>query len=324
MCFFILFIQNHHFYKNNDTMTIPTIKDVSTFENKITKPIKNILPNEKNLQGYGIRLFDSNGNFIKSDSITYENKMMSYYISFVNANPYNDSIGFMIIIDGQIQPFFVDGKNNSKVIHNEKLEPYSLINVPVKFNPIINNINKNHTICFLSIFNQDLVPNSDIKYVDYYTAPYTFKLNIPKNLNIYLANEINNNISKLNYSYVSQSESNKWTGINKNGTIKPFTQNNQLTFNKSNKNDTFTFGAVLPEGLYSTIIFVDNKPIEIFNGMKNITWKSKKDTMVSFPFLLKNSLTKGQHQIYSITIPLSDNINEEIFESSKISITILD
>ncbi|SQB34478.1 Uncharacterised protein [Clostridium cochlearium] len=58
--------------------------------------------------------------------------------------------------------------------------------------------------------------------------------------------------------------------------------------------------------------------------MKNITWKSKKDTMVSFPFLLKNSLTKGQHQIYSITIPLSDNINEEIFESSKISITILD
>ncbi|EJO5349543.1 hypothetical protein NRP93_003725 [Clostridium botulinum] len=259
---------------------------------------------------------------IKNNKITYKGKPLNYYISFTNANSFKDSIGFMIIIDGKIQSFSIDKKNNSKIIHNEILDPYSLINIPITFSPLIYNNNKRHTICFLAIYNQNKYPNKNIKSVDYYAAPYMCELNT-SNYSL----DKKNKAEKISMNKKIVNDSNTYSSIIKldgnNKNNNEFFGNNKINIDTNKKDILFRFAAQVPKGSYSTIIFVDKKPIKLFNNKNYFIWNSSDDKSINFKdFKVPFKFKKGTHQIYSITLPINTSENKNFYESSKISIKV--
>lgn len=307
-------------FRNRESANNNYIKDISNFSNKVEFN-KNELILSKDLKGYGIKILSEDGNMIKDNKIHYKGKPLNYYISFTNANEYEDSIGFMIIVDGKVQPFFVDKQNNSKIIHNETLKPYSLINIPITFSPIIDSKNKNHSIYFLSIYNQNKVPSENIKFVDYYAAPYMCNLDIENISDKDLCKDDCYKILEMNEKPVSESSS--LTSIIKLDDEKKFVGSNKVEVDSNNDNTIFRFIGQIPSGLYSTIVFVDNKPIKIFNDKEYFIWKSSNDkTMMFYDFKLPFKLEKGNHQIYSITLPVYISEYKSFFESTKVSIEV--
>jgi hypothetical protein len=325
-CYLVIYLQNEYFSSKSTNSTVTnnaTIEDISYFKNKINTTENS--PPAKDFQGYGIKLFNSNGKMIENNILPYKDGTLSYYISFINANPYSDYIGFMIIIDGKVQPFCIDDDYNEKFIHNEKMKPYSSINIPIKFNPIIAKTNgneKKHLVYFLAIYKQNILPDQHTKYIDSYTAPYICELQVSNDSDI-IKKATNQEIVKFSNSNMNKiGDINNWTGINKGTTIEAFKQDNNLILNSEENNGEYTFGSVLPEGLYSTIIFVDNKPIKFSNNEQFIIWQSKKDELMFYTFNINSNLSKGIHQIYSITLPLQQSNNMQFFESGKIKINI--
>lgn len=307
---------NNYLSKKNKPLKI---QDISSYNHIVKNPTKN-LPPSKELKGYGIRLIDSNGKII--NNLIYRNSKSNYYISFINANNYSDSVGFMILIDGKIQPFFIDNNSKSEIIHNEPFKPYSLVNIPISFNPIVKDTNIAHKMYILAIYNQNILPNQKNPYIDSYTAPYICKFNFSKKNNTNSNNLTENNLIDFDKLTIDNSKSSDfWTGISYGNTINQFHQNNNFLLDSQKNNTLYTFGAVLPKGLYTTIIFLDNIPIKFENNNSYITWQSMNNNLMFYKFNISKNLNKGIHQLYSITLPLQIN-DTNFFESGKIKITV--
>ena len=321
-----MFFQGHYFIKTNNNMNSKTnIEDMSYFKHKIaiTNSNRNKFIFSNNIGGYGIRLFDFDNKFIATNKIDYCDKKLSYYISFVNANSYDDYIGFMVVVDGQVQPFSLDGNTTEQIIHNEHLKSHSLINIPITFNPKINDNLYKHTIYFLAIYKQHTLPSKGEPYVDTYTAPYMCELDISKSSHNNLSKTINSNNFKINSVDINKGlTSNNWTSISNGLSIEPLKSNNELSI-VSNKNDNFyTFGSILPNNIYSTIVFLDNKPVTLPNGDFSILWSPIEKKMMYYNFNIKGTLSEGTHQIYSVTLPLSNATGQNFFESGKIKLNV--
>lgn len=318
--------QSQYFAKKNTKMnTVTNIEDISYFKHKIAITNRNrdkfIFPSD--IGGYGIRLFDFDNNFITTNKIDYCDKKLCYYVSFVNANSYDDYIGFMVVLDGEVQPFSLDGNTIEQSIHYEHLKAHSLINIPITFNPNINDNLDKHTIYFLAIYKQHILPNKDEPYIDTYAAPYICELDISKSSHNNLSRSVNLNNFKINSVSISQNlTSNNWTGISNGLSIEPLKSYNELSITSGKNDNYYTFGSVLPNNIYSTIVFLDNKPIILPNGSFSVLWSPTENKMMYYNFNIKDTLAEGTHQMYSITLPLINSIGQSFFESGKIKLNV--
>lgn len=147
-----------------------TITDISTFSDKIVDDIDKTLPESKIVSyGYGLRMYDQNKNYFSDELFTVASgTSIKFYASLVNATPTKDSIGFLILIDGILQNYRIDNKNDIYNLFTTDVNEQSLINIPVTIdNPIVQS-SSIHTLSLIMIYNFKELPNSKKMFIDFY------------------------------------------------------------------------------------------------------------------------------------------------------------
>ncbi len=309
--------------ETNSAVEVNNILDISTFKQKITDKAMNNLPSGKELSGYGLRMFDENGNFIGTNNIICNSNKYRCYISLVNANEYEEQVGFMLILDNKIKEFCVDGNQVPQTFYTSKLTPYSMINIPIEFSLEGESEDIVHNICAIYLYGMDRVPSSELH------IPY-FVMSMNKSFTYMGGGKAadfdqliaNNKIASVDKEFANLRQ--YVTVINTADEEQSINQNVNIKLRKG-QNVEFVLKAFnQKEHLYSTIVFFDNIPIKINNNDKYLIWKSSEDKMLVNKFSFQTPQKAGIYSMYSISIPLN-NIGESfIMTSEKIDVEVIE
>lgn len=316
----IFFITYHP--QINPTKYIKQLEDVSPFNNRITKKATTHLPDNKNLSGYGLRMFDTDGNFISSQSYISTNTNFKCYVSLVNANEYQDKVGLLLFLGDKLLEYKVDNNLNNQQFFTYKLPPFSMINIPVEFSisdTDSTNINRNLWIVYLYLLDKEPQKNFHIPYFyltmkkqiileDYdSTSP---KSNVVQTKTIPVIKNLSKNNSRIVIIEKAEEENNLF----------------QSSIIKVKKNTIVKFNlkAFMSEScMYSTFVFFDNYPVE-FENSNRLIWRAEKNSMLSYDFSIKIPTQTGHHTMYSISVPLNNSNEYYFMTSEKIDVVVED
>jgi len=304
-------------FKNNGIDSSNTLIDISPFKDKVIATKEEDLPPKEELNGYGLRVFDENGNMIKNNSISINQnaKDMKLYISLASANNFSDKIGFYIFIDEVMQNFIVDNDNQYTNFYSHNIENYSLVNVPVVFTPELNVDREKHTLWVVMVHSLNEKP-SETHHIPYFVSTIKFNLDISKEKNnlIEYDNDVEYGSISKKYKEVKQQKSFR-AAISFNGSQSLY-QEPVLTIENGTKE--LSFQAVNEIGEYATFFFVDQNRVSV-NKKDALLWAiQSKDEMLDARVELDNLLNDGS-EIYTLTVPLDKSIDIfDINESAKI------
>lgn len=296
------------------------LKDISHFNNTIEKTNERDLPPPDMLNGYGIRLFNDKGNLVKDEILkkTSNNKYM-YYLSIANANEFKDKIGLVLFINGKIHPFSVDGNKEKQIIYMMDYDTYTLANIPISFEVNETEIPYKKNLIHFTIIKKIDKINNKIKSMPFFANgmdKYIINDNSNKtidktqvnNTSIYKKRKgLKNNVFRMTIEK-EQQEGNKG-------------QTEELTVNKGEKVALLFEATSDKEGVYSTIVFIDNKPLEPYME-KPIIWKIKNGQMLSDIINIKMPEEKGNYEMYAITIYLNEEKNNDIYSTDKFTLKV--
>ncbi|NJD04454.1 MAG: hypothetical protein FIA99_18105 [Ruminiclostridium sp.] len=288
-----------------------SIKDISNFKNKIATANEIILPPNGDLFGYGMRLFNTNGEFISNRYIQYMDTPLEYFVSIANINNYDDDIGFMILYDDELQPFYIDEQEQKYVFYKFNLKKKSQINLPITFDPEIKNKNMIYNIHFFIVYYLNEDPGEKYKYIDFFTLSLPYKIDFSnskktiKNNNVINKHgntmPITDSIKKLlNVNYIT-------TIITKNKEKNNLTQEITIT-SKKGAIENFLLKSAGKKGKYSTIVFLNNEPLPIFNNKYNLDWEINNNEMLNHEFKMQIPNKNGIYSMYTITIPVESDL----------------
>lgn len=277
------------------------IIDSSQFDDKITEQAQMHLPDLDEISGYGIRLFSGDGDFINK-TISYVGNKCRMYVSLANANLHNDKGELLIIIDNKPIKYTVSNMSSPTYLYSFELEPYSMINIPIEILLDEKDSNALHNIWFFYIYNLDDIPSED-KPIAYFVNAYRMEL-ISKD-NVALNNETyentNNFVVDLDDNFVNSENIKTVISIEDDRLY----QKHVIEASKSQDTD-FTIRSFVnaEEELFSTIVIFNNEPIKLNENDNFIVWKASEGKMLESNFTITMPESKGEYQMYGITIPL--------------------
>jgi hypothetical protein len=293
------------------------IKDIGSFNKKLLGATTTHMP--PGASGYGIRIFNANGEFIREEVLLNEMNDFNYFLSITNANPYDDVINFMIIIDNQIVPFKVDKSSTYYENYELSFKPYSLINLPISF-ALPDNLSKKNKYKIQFIC-QTKADKKTIKETEYIFSALAY-------MSKFIEVEEESPLSFLQISDLKDDSSfvtlPKESTNNDSGFVMEIkadsnqTDINEFVFEKG-ETLNFSLSANGENTFYSSIVFVDNNPITLINNSTTLNWKLNKNKQLNYNFSL-DPLQVGVHTIFALTIP--NNKDTSVFETRKYTIEI--
>lgn len=285
-----------------------SLKDVSNFSKKIKDTSNKNLPERKIVGfGYGLRLFDWDGNFIDSDNLTTSsNNEIKIIVSMVNATETTDHVGFYIFVDGLLQKFSVDG-GPANYLYSTDLSGSSVINVPLisKLEGISNK--EKHQLFVVMLYNMSELPGEKYKFIDFYTNSLSKQVQFTSNQHLQsrVVEDATQEIpalekDKVNYNSVR-------VVISKEDEKNIFSQQSIQIKTNEVSNTKFILRGFGKKGLYSTVIFLNHNPIMV-DGKAEIFWRQEQGFMFEKQLTINLPERIESFQMYSITVPLDSQI----------------
>lgn len=293
-----------------------TIKDISTFNQKLTGSTTTHLP--PGASGYGIRLFNMDGEFVREEILVNGTNNFNYFLSIANANPDDDAINFMIIVDNQIVPFKIDQSSTQYKSYEMELQAYSLINLPISFElPESLNAEKKYKIQFICQTKADKKTVKETEYIFNAIAKLDKFIEVEQGaLPSYTQTSVLNDSSFVNLS--------KELTKNDYGLLMDITSAshqkdiNQFIFTEGEQLNFF-LTAYGEKSFYSSIVFLDNTPIKLYDETEVLNWEMEEGKQLKYSFSL-NPLPKGEHTLFALT--LKNSSDTSIFETRKYTLEI--
>ncbi len=293
--FFIFVLGTKETPSNYSTMS--AFKDVGQFNKKLTD-LNDIREADS---GYFMCIRDINGSIIKENTIV-ANDDKDLYITIINANKYKARIGFELFLNGKVQPFYVDNHNNTTKLYSTDIDKCSYINLPISLKNLQANNNGVSSIYFTLL--------TDLNKKPKITAPIPFFLfTIEKTMKfLNYKDRVESDVQSNNCKIVEIKESMQ-KSIKKNyltSSLKKIDDTECINLNATPEQDLHLKLECLGlGGLYSTIVFLDNNPVKVFNNNENLIWGINTDQMLSQDITINVPKIEGEHLLYAITIPLS-------------------
>ncbi|GEM_PF-5395273 len=294
------------------------ISDLSNFEKELKVSSYVTLPPVNSLnEGYGLRIYDSVGNFINKRHIeTLDKDSLELFISAINATQNNDYIGILVSLDGEFQKFKVDNKD-IQYIYQTELKKLSRKNIPIYLQNDL--IAENTRLDIVMIYYLKELPGTKMKYIDFYTNSITFNLNPNKNKKVDRLSEI-----LLNSEYILKTpeqfkNKNRTKGVRNvidAGDISQsnLSQNNIITIKKNLENNLHLYSAG-GKGKYATTLFIDNSPIKVGESITNYYELGENELMAKM-FKINDAAMVGSYPAFSLTVPLENDL-PFVFSSQK-------
>ncbi|MFC6648872.1 hypothetical protein [Paenibacillus rhizoplanae] len=247
-----------------------------------------------------------------------ETNDFNYFLSIANANPYDDVINVMIIIDNQIVPFKIDHSTTQYKNHELSFSPYSIINLPISFElPESLSTKNNYKIHFICQTKADKNTVKETEYIFSAIAKLDKTIEVEQGaMPSYSQTSVLKDSSFVNLpEELAVNNSEFVVDIKSDGHEKDI---NQFVFAEGEQLN-FSLIAYGENSFYSSIVFLDNKPINLFNGSEILNWEMKDKKKLNYNFSL-DALSKGEHTLFALTIP--NNSNTSVFETRKYTLVI--
>lgn len=279
--------------ENND------LRDVTSFNRRAHMKNANKLPPGIN-SGLGMKLFGEHGAPISN--LIYSGLPINCFVYLLNANPFPDKVRLMLFLDVAAQSFSVDG-NNENISYALDIPARSSIAIPITFSPKIRIFSEDHTLWF-TIFTRTNEKSDPNRSRFFPITAFPCKLVI-QDQRCAVANVRSPNLEET--TFVVRKDLLKYRGfrlaIGVGREVRDLFQ--ALRFNvKRGGKITFRMEAIAEPGTYSTIIFLDNNPVSVFNGEDFLVWEVENSEMLSREFTISAPDKKGEYEVCSITLPL--------------------
>ena len=267
-----------------------TIKDISTFQKKISASVEMNLPPEDilNSGGVGLRLYDNNSNFVNGDqTLQYNGKTLQYFLSTVWLQPNISEVYLAVVLDNRLQEFSVDGSQEKNILYKVEVQPKSVINIPISFTPFNDGTNIQSQIKFLLI--SDLTSTNAAS--ESVNAPNVitmlqYKLEFAKS-------NVKENDSVLETKNYENKES-IWSSVPNTGAFNwrlEKDDTNQLYFKAMGECEDVT-----------TFFFLDNQLISGFNGKEYLHYHLTKGIILNQLIDIKITDENKNKMLFAITL----------------------
>jgi len=214
-----------------------------------------------------------------------------------------------VFIDGKPVEFFVDTNHFAQMNYTQSISAYSLINIPISLEDDTSEGKHDLFVVVVRGLKEEISKENHQRY---------FTTCIRKNLVVSNRNNIEYGLTPTG---TITNISHGWTYnnafvavINSDTDIEGMMQRLKIKIEKS-CNIPFIINAVGKPGTYSTVVFIDNMPVKAFDDQYNLVWEISENEMLEHRFVLSRDIGIGQHQVYSITIPI--NKTEPILQESE-------
>lgn len=280
------------------------ITDRSNFNNKIHTDRGHFPQDEIVAYGYGLQLYNSQGEFLDQETIELDAKEL-LFASVINSTENESEVGIILTIDGIPQRFTVDAIAEEKYIYRINLEQKTLVNIPFAIKKPVVTKAGDHSLAIIMLYDLDKMPSPAQPFIDFYTNTMVRNL------------EFNNQDSliKVKQEFHGKVVHSKIENPSRGVVSKINVYDDNINFNSQNpiielpqSSHKLVISNRAPIGHYSSIVLVDNDLIPIGNDM-NYSWSSNGvDEITNMILDLDEKYSKGDHSIFQLTLPVSDNL----------------